>query len=342
MLMKEIRVQDAVGQILCHDMMQIRKGEKKTLLFSKGHVLEQKDIPLLKDNGKEYIFVWENNGKVLLQNEAAADLYDLCRNDHMHPTPIQEGQVHLIADIDGLLLVNKEKLKEINSQEDLIVATRHGKFPVKKGEVIAGARVIPLGIDKDKIREVREILGEEKLLSLMPYHHKKIGILTTGNEVWSGRVEDTFTPVLKEKLAQYDTEIIGHKVTDDNISLQIDALEHFLEKGADIILCTGGMSVDPDDRTRHSIQVVSERVVTYGIPVLPGSTFMLAYCNNGVPILGLPSSMLYSRRTAFDLFLPFLMADVPVTKDDITSLGDGGMCLFCKTCTFPNCGFGKN
>lgn len=341
MLMKEIRVQDAVGQILCHDMMQIRKGEKKTLLFSKGHVLEQKDIPLLKDNGKEYIFVWENNGKVLLQNEAAADLYDLCRNDHMHPTPIQEGQVHLVADIDGLLLVNKEKLKEINSQEDLIVATRHGRFPVKKGEVIAGARVIPLGIDKDKIREVREILGEEKLLTLMPYHHKKVGILTTGNEVWSGRVEDTFTPVIKEKLAQYDTEIIGQKVTDDNISLQIDALEYFLEKGADIILCTGGMSVDPDDRTRHSIQVVSDRVVTYGVPVLPGSMFMLAYCNNGVPILGLPSSVIYSRRTAFDLFLPFLMADVPVTKEDISSLGDGGMCLFCETCTYPNCGFGK-
>ncbi|MBQ6385114.1 MAG: molybdopterin-binding protein [Lachnospiraceae bacterium] len=339
--MKEIRVQDAVGQILCHDMMQIRKGEKKTLLFSKGHVLEQKDIPLLKDNGKEYIFVWENNGKVLLQNEAAADLYDLCRNDHMHPTPIQEGQVHLVADIDGLLLVNKEKLKEINSQEDLIVATRHGRFPVKKGEVIAGARVIPLGIDKDKIREVREILGEEKLLTLMPYHHKKVGILTTGNEVWSGRVEDTFTPVIKEKLAQYDTEIIGQKVTDDNISLQIDALEYFLEKGADIILCTGGMSVDPDDRTRHSIQVVSDRVVTYGVPVLPGSMFMLAYCNNGVPILGLPSSVIYSRRTAFDLFLPFLMADVPVTKEDISSLGDGGMCLFCETCTYPNCGFGK-
>ena len=139
MLMKEIRVQDAVGQILCHDMMQIRKGEKKTLLFSKGHVLEQKDIPLLKDNGKEYIFVWENNGKVLLQNEAAADLYDLCRNDHMHPTPIQEGQVHLVADIDGLLLVNKEKLKEINSQEDLIVATRHGRFPVKKGSPVPGS-----------------------------------------------------------------------------------------------------------------------------------------------------------------------------------------------------------
>ena len=188
---------------------------------------------------------------------------------------------------------------------------------------------------------MREILGEEKLLTLMPYHHKKVGILTTGNEVWSGRVEDTFTPVIKEKLAQYDTEIIGQKVTDDNISLQIDALEYFLEKGADIILCTGGMSVDPDDRTRHSIQVVSDRVVTYGVPVLPGSMFMLAYCNNGVPILGLPSSVIYSRRTAFDLFLPFLMADVPVTKEDISSLGDGGMCLFCETCTYPNCGFGK-
>ena len=176
---------------------------------------------------------------------------------------------------------------------------------------------------------------------MKPFVHKKVGIVTTGNEVYHGRIEDKFTPVLKGKLAEYDTEIIGHRISDDNPERVTGYIMELLELGADMILCTGGMSVDPDDRTPLAIRNTGADVVTYGAPVLPGAMFMLAYYKKQIPIIGLPGCVMYAKRTVFDLVLPRVMADEILVKDDLDQLGEGGLCLSCPVCTFPNCGFGK-
>ena len=342
MLMKEMRVQDAVGQTLCHDVPRIVRGQKLDPLFRRGHVVTREDVQPMLDSGNANVFIWEPSPGMLHENEAAAMLYGICRSEYMHAAEIEEGMVQLIADTDGVLLVERDRLNAINALGEIVVASRHGKIPVRKGDVIAGIRVVPLAIREDKIDLARGAALGGPVFRICPFRHRRIGIMTTGSEVFRGRVEDQFTPVVEKKLAEYDTEVVLHKVTDDNISIQIHAMQQMLEKHVDLIICTGGMSVSADDRTPHSIRVVSDRVVAYGVPAIPGAMFMLAYTGEDIPIVGLPSCVMFSNRTVFDLVLPLLLAGVPVTEQDLMLMGEGGMCLNCKTCVFPNCGFGKH
>ena len=339
--MKLMKTEEAVGQILCHDITQIIPGVTKDAVFRKGHVITEEDIPVLLSVGKDNIYIWENNEKMLHENEAAEILYGMCKNENMCPTDVKEGKIELIAECDGLLKVNREKLNKINSLGEMMIASRHGNFPVKKGEKLAGMRIIPLVIEKEKMQHAQEVCGEGSIFELKKFHHKKVGIVTTGNEVYHGRIEDKFTPVLKAKLAEYDTELIGHRISDDNPERVTGFIQELLELGAELVLCSGGMSVDPDDRTPLAIRNTGAEVITYGAPVLPGAMFMLAYYNGNIPIVGLPGCVMYAKRTVFDLVLPRLMADEKLGKADLTCLGEGGLCLSCPTCTFPNCGFGK-
>jgi molybdenum cofactor synthesis domain-containing protein len=172
------------------------------------------------------------------------------------------------------------------------------------------------------------------------------GLVTTGNEVYHGRIKDTFSDVVKEKLREYGAEVIKHTVTDDDNSHIEAAIREMIEAGCDMVICTGGMSVDPDDRTPLAIRNVCGEVVTYGAPVLPGAMFLLAYCkrdgsSDSIPVMGLPGCVMYARRTIFDLVLPRVLADVPVTPEDLARMGQGGLCLNCDVCIWPNCGFGK-
>ena len=263
------------------------------------------------------------------------------KNDNMSPSQIKEGKIELIAECDGVLKVDTEKLNRINSLGEMMIASRHGNFPVKKGDKLAGMRIIPLVIEKEKMEQAKEAGGEGQIFELRKYLHKKVGIVTTGNEVYHGRIEDTFTPVIKEKLAEFDTEIIGHRVSDDNPERITGYIRELLDEGADMIICTGGMSVDPDDKTPLAIRNSGAKVETYGAPVLPGAMFLLSYYNETIPVLGLPGCVMYAKRTIFDLVLPRLMTGEKVTKEDIDTLGEGGLCLSCPVCTFPNCGFGK-
>lgn len=339
--MKLMKTEEAVGQILCHDITQIIPGVTKDAVFRKGHVITEEDIPVLLSVGKDNIYIWENNEKMLHENEAAEILYGMCKNENMCPTDVKEGKIELIAECDGLLKVNREKLNKINSLGEMMIASRHGNFPVKKGEKLAGMRIIPLVIEKEKMQHAQEVCGEGSIFELKKFHHKKVGIVTTGNEVYHGRIEDKFTPVLKAKLAEYDTELIGHRISDDNPERVTGFIQELLELGAELVLCSGGMSVDPDDRTPLAIRNTGAEVITYGAPVLPGAMFMLAYYNGNIPIVGLPGCVMYAKRTVFDLVLPRIMADEKLTKKDLGCLGEGGLCLSCPICTFPNCGFGK-
>ncbi len=340
--MKLMKTEEAVGQILCHDITQIIRGVTKDAVFRKGHVIREEDIPVLLSVGKDHIYIWENNENMLHENDAAQILYDICKNDHMRPSEVKEGKIELIAECDGLFQVDSEKLNAVNSLGEMMIAVRHGNFPVKAGDKLAGTRIIPLVIEKEKMERAKKAAGNGPIFEIRPYLKKKAGIVTTGNEVFYGRIQDTFTPVIKEKLSEYDAEIIGHEICDDNHERITAAIQKLLEAGADLILCTGGMSVDPDDRTPLAIRNSGAKIVTYGAPVLPGAMFLLAYYGEQkIPVMGLPGCVMYAKRTVFDLVLPRIVTGEVLEKADLDRLGEGGLCLSCPVCTFPNCGFGK-
>ena len=338
--MKLIDTKDAVGSVLCHDITQIIKGVKKDAVFRKGHIVQEEDIPVLLSVGKEHLYVWEKQEGMLHEDEAAEILRQITQGDHMYPTEVKEGKIELIADCDGLLKVDKEKLDRVNALGEMMIASRHGNFPVKKGDKIAGTRVIPLVIEEVKM-ELAKKAGEGKpVFRILPFQHLKAGIITTGSEVYEGRIKDTFSPVVEEKLKEYNVEILETVTCNDSPEMIQEAISNFLNVGASMVICTGGMSVDPDDRTPLAIKNTTDEVVTYGAPVLPGAMFMLAYAK-GVPVMGLPGCVMYAKRTIFDLVLPRIAAGERLTAEDLNRLGQGGLCLSCSVCTFPNCGFGK-
>ena len=339
--MKLIRTEDAVGQILCHDITQIIKGVTKDARFRKGHVIKEEDIPILLSLGKDNLYVWENDDTMYHENDAAQILCDVCINEHMEPTPVKEGKIELKASCDGLFTIDVERLNEINDIDQIMIASRHTNTPVRKGEKLLGTRVIPLVIKKEKMKLVKEKAGKTPLCALHPYVLKRAGIVTTGNEVFYGRIKDTFTPVVVDKLNQYGIEVTEHKIVNDDMDNIKNAILELKEKGCEIIITTGGMSVDPDDKTPGAIKQTGANVVSYGAPVLPGAMFCLAYFEDGTPVLGLPGCVMYAKSTIFDLMLPRVAAKVPVTKKDITVLGHGGLCLGCAQCHYPACSFGK-
>ncbi len=342
--MKEIRTVDAVGHILCHDITQIIKDEKKGVLFHKGHIVREEDIPALLSVGKEHLYVWEKQEGILHENEGAQILYEICAGEHMHGTEVKEGKIELVADMDGLLKIRRDALVRVNRLGEMMIASRHGDFPVKKGDKLAGTRIIPLVIQEEKMKKAREEAGEEPIFSILPYHEKKVGIVTTGSEVKKGLIKDTFTPVLIGKVSEYPSKILGQTMPGDDKEQITADIKRLIDEGADLVICSGGMSVDPDDRTPGAIKDTGARIVTYGAPVLPGAMLLVAYYEKDgrkVPVLGLPGCVMYAKRTVFDLILPRIMADDEIFEDEIAAYGEGGLCLNCKVCTFPNCGFGK-
>lgn len=340
--MKQIKTVDAVGHVLCHDITQIIPGKIKDAIFRKGHIVTEKDIPVLLSLGKDHLYVWEMDDTMLHENDAAAILYSICKNDYMSGTPPVEGKIELIADIDGLFKVDIERLNQINALGEIIISTRHSNFAVKKGDKLAGTRIIPLVIDSKKMDEAKKVAGNDPLFSLLPFGHRKAGIVTTGNEVFYGRIKDAFGPVIRKKLSEFDVEVLGQSIINDEQDKITTIIKDYIEKGADFIICTGGMSVDPDDTTPSAIKGTGAKLVSYGAPVLPGAMFLLAYYGEqNIPIIGLPGCVMYSKRTIFDLVLPRIMAGDILKAEDLSVLGHGGLCLSCPDCVFPNCGFGK-
>ena len=339
--MKEIKTVSAVGHVLCHDMTQIIPGVTKDARFRKGHIVTEEDIPVLLSMGKETLFVWEKTPGTLHEDEAAERLRALCQGEGMRASAPKEGKIELIAESDGLLRVDTERLEAVNSIDELMIATRHSMTPVKRGDKLAGMRVIPLVIEEQKLTEAERAVGCEPLLQLLPYRLKTAAVITTGNEVANGLIPDSFTPVLLQKLAAYGIEVTRHCTPGDDRAAITAAIHEYRAAGVGLILCTGGMSVDPDDRTPAAIRDTGCEIVSYGAPVLPGAMFLLAYFDDGAPVMGLPGCVMYAKTTIFDLMLPRVAAGVRVTKRDLVKLGCGGLCLGCSPCVWPNCGFGK-
>ena len=342
--MREVRVQGAVGMGLCYVIAEIVRGERKGARFRKGDVIRAEDVEVLLRLGKEHIYVWEEDENMLHENDAAAILRDLCQSEYMAASEPKEGKIELTSTVAGVFEVRENALDAVNEIEDVMIATIAQHFPVKAGTKLAGMRVIPLVIAKDIMEKVRVTAGDEPLLRVLPYKKMKVGVVTTGSEVFHGRIKDTFTPVLDTKLRAFGLKVDEHRLSDDGTEHTRAAIEELLGLGMDMVLCTGGMSVDPDDRTPAAIKATGARVVTYGAPVLPGAMFLLAYYEKDgrqVPIMGLPGCVMYSPATIFDIILPRVVAGSEWTRREITRLGIGGLCMECKVCHYPVCPFGK-
>lgn len=339
--MKLVKTEDAVGMTLFHDITQIIRGVTKDAVFRKGHIIQPEDIPVLLSVGKDNIYVWENDGSLYHEDEAAEILRDMCMNDGMSASKPKEGKIEISAARGGLFLVDRERLRAVNSFGRMMIATRPGGVAVKAGDKLCGTRIIPLVIEKDYMAKAKVVAGDAPLLRLAEIKPKRYGVVTTGNEVYHGRIEDTFTPVIVEKMAEFGCTMAAHEVSDDNHERITGIINNMLASGVDMVLCTGGMSVDPDDRTPLAIKNTGANIVSYGAPVLPGAMFLLSYMADGRPVCGLPGCVMYAKRTIFDIVLPYLLADEPVTADMLAGLGNGGLCLNCEVCHFPNCGFGR-
>ncbi len=268
--MQIVRVEEAIGNVLCHDITKIIPGEFKGEAFKKGHIITAEDIPKLLKLGKEHLYVWQMKKGFLHENDAGLRLAQAVKGQGLSMTDPSEGKVNLIAGHDGMVAINEELLTRINMIEEIVVATRNNNRPVKKGDKIASVRVIPLLIDETKIAMVEKIAQQTEVVAVKPFHSYKVGVITTGSEVYHGRIQDKFGPVVKAKVEGFGCQVVQHILVPDDAEEIAQAVKSLLANGAELILTTGGMSVDPDDVTPSGIRKAGAEIVTYGAPVLPG------------------------------------------------------------------------
>lgn len=339
--MKEVKAEDAVGMVLCHDITEIVPGRFKGCAFQKGHIIQEEDIEKLLDIGKRNIFVWDLDDGYIHENDAALRMAKAAVGTGIVYDQPKEGKVTLKAEYQGVLKINLDLLYEVNQADEICFSTIHGNKMVKKGKLLAGTRVIPLAVEEKIMEQFEEVCHKNgPLIEVLPIKKAKIGLVTTGSEVQTGRIEDKFGPVLQEKARELGAEIVGQVFPGDDTEEITKAIFAFIEQGVDMVEVSGGMSVDPDDRTPKAIRDCKGEVITYGTPVLPGAMFMLSYVK-GIPVVGLPGCVMYAKRTVYDLIVPRILAGEKLKKIDFVKLAHGGQCMNCERCVYPDCGFGQ-
>lgn len=337
--MRKVKVEDAVGMTLCHDITAMRDGFKGAA-FRRGHVIEKEDIEKLLDLGKRTIFVWEEEAGEIHEEECALRMAAMAPVEGAHYTEPSEGKVLLFADQRGMFRVNTDLLRTINSIGDITISTLPDHYPVEEGARLASMRIVPLVTKEEQIIQAENLCRETKLLELYPYQYKKVGVVITGSEVYTGRIKDKFEPVVRAKLSHYPCEILGITICDDQLEMIVEAAEKFLKEGADFLIFTGGMSVDPDDLTPTAIRQIGAQIVSHGVPSQPGNMTLVAYLEK-TAILGVPGAAISLPTTIFDVLLPQIFTGIPLTKQDLIHLGEGGLCQMCTSCHYPNCTFGR-
>jgi len=336
--LRKVKVEKAVGYVLAHDITEIIPQRKKDVAFKRGRIIEQEDVEHLLDLGKNYVYVMEGNEKAVHEDEAARRIAEAVMDEHMAPAPPKEGRINISSTVDGLVSVNTKRLHEMNSVEHVLLTVVPDRYPVKAGELVAATRIVPLYIDEKTLRKA-ERLGKQGIVRISPFKRMKAGLVVTGSEVFTGRIKDG-SPIVEERLRNYGLEIVGKEFAPDDVTRIRDAITKLFGKGADLVITTGGLSVDPDDVTKEGVAATGARTVLYGAPVFPGAMFLVARLK-GKYILGAPACVFYSRNTILDIVLPWVIAGLNVTKNDILKLAYGGLCLFCGECHYPNCFFGK-
>lgn len=341
-MMKTISLEEAVGTQLAHDITEIRPGEFKGAAFRKGHTVCEDDLCRLQRLGKNHLYVLEMAADEIHENEAAAILAEaLAGAGVFWENNPREGKIDLFAAFDGLLRVNVPSLTAFNLVDEVMCATRHKHTLVKKGEKVAATRAIPLIMKRAAIERAAAIASQPGgVVSVQPLRSAQAGIIITGNEVYHGLIEDRFAPVLTEKVEALGSEVARLEFLPDDAEAIARTIRAFLAQGCDLLLLSGGMSVDPDDVTRHGIRLAGATEMHYGSAVLPGAMFLAAYLGD-VPLLGVPACALHHRITVLDLLLPPILAGEKIGKMELALLGHGGLCRDCAVCLYPDCTFGK-
>ena len=337
--MKKVMVQDAIGMTLCHDITAMVDGFKGAA-FKRGHVITQEDIPKLLDIGKQHVFIWEENAGEIHEEDAARRLSQMTTVNGAHYGSISEGKVQLFADQDGMFRVDKALLAAVNRIGDITITTLPDHYPVKAGDRLASMRIVPLVTEERQIAEAEALCADKQLYDLRPFKPLKVGIIITGSEIYHGRIKDKFERVARAKLAHYPAEILGVHVCDDELDMIVGAGRTLLAEGAELLIFSGGMSVDPDDLTPSAIREMGAEIVSYGVPSQPGNMTLVAYLDQAA-LLGVPGAAISRPTTMFDVLLPQIFCGDPLTKDDLIRLGEGGLCQMCDNCHFPNCTFGR-
>jgi hypothetical protein len=339
--MKKVKIQKAIGMVLGHDLTRIVPGSFKGVAFKKGHIIREEDIPALLDIGKETIFVLEVPPGRLHENDAAGRLAQALMGDGLTLHGPSEGKISLAAQFPGLVKIRVSDLTRINLIPNIIVSTLHNNSICIEGDTVAATRIIPLTIDEKSIAKAETICSRSgPVVSIRPLSKKKVGVVITGSEFYKGRVQDGFEEWVGKKLLAFQCEIIRKEIVPDKISRIAGSIKALIESGCDLIITTGGMSIDPDDVTRKGIRRAGARIIFFGTPVLPGAMFLYARLGE-VPILGLPACVFYHKVTLFDLILPLILAGEEPTRKEIALMGHGGLCRNCAECRFPVCSFGK-
>ena len=357
-----IPVEEAVGSVLAHDITEIRQGEFKGAAFRKGHVIRQEDVCRLQRLGKERLYVIRLADDEMHEDDAARALAGALMGEgvRIQGEP-REGKINIVADRDGLLAVDREALLRFNLAGDVMCATLHANTRVRKGQVVAGTRAIPLVVKKRIVQEAVRIAEGVRseappqpplakggrrggVVVVRELRKPKAGVVITGNEVYHGRIKDAFAPVIAKKIEEIGGEIVGVYYAPDDKQFIEDRLRELLNAGADLLITTGGMSVDPDDVTRFAIRGLGAEDIAYGSAVLPGAMVLVAYVNrtpDPVPVLGIPACGMYHKTTVFDLVLPRVLAGERIGRRELAELGHGGLCMNCPECRYPVCPFGK-
>jgi hypothetical protein len=341
-VLKRIRLEEAVGSKIAHDITEIRPGEFKGPAFRKGHIVCEEDLCHLQRLGKNHLYVIHLDEDEIHENRAAAILAEALTGEGIvWKDQPREGKISLLAGKDGLFVVKPNTLAAFNMVDEVMCATLHNHTLVKKGELVAATRAIPLVMKRAPIERAAAIARQNgPVLAVRSLHRARVGLVITGNEIYHGLVEDRFAPILTEKVATLGSEVTSLDFAPDDAGAISRVIRSQMERGCDLLLLSGGMSVDPDDVTRHGIRLAGATGIHYGSAALPGAMFLMAYLGE-VPLLGVPACGLYHRITVLDLVLPRVLAGERIGKAELAFLGHGGLCRDCPECSYPHCPFGK-
>jgi len=344
MKITSIQLEDAIGKPLAHDLTQIDAvNHKKSARFKKGQVITEADIPTLKDMGREHLSVMEMSPGDIHENDAAMELAEVLCGENLRVTPPEEGRCNLVATKSGILWYLAETVNRVNQDPDWVLAALAPHRPVVEGQTVAGFRIRPLVMEDYRVERAVAAVRGSKPFAVLPFRPMKVGLVTTGKEIVDHRIEDAFRPKLEEKLSRLNGVMLGQRFCTDSLGQIASAIKEFIYEGAEIVICTGGMSVDADDKTPGAIRSVCRKISFQGTPALPGAMLMLGwakspYDKEDIAVIGAPACVAFDERTALDKLLPFVFAGIE-PGDLVRRWGVGGLCEHCQTCRYPACAF---